>query len=171
MKIFGIAGWSGSGKTTLLVRLIPALVRRGVQVATVKHTHHHPSIGDDESRALFAAGATEVMAASPSRFSLIHQFPGENDPCLDELAGLVAGDLLLVEGFKFEGHPKLEVWDPALGKPMLAPEQPTVVALATDAAVENLGRPVFRRDDVEAIADFILAWSAAADAVFTGPPA
>ncbi|MBC7954234.1 MAG: molybdopterin-guanine dinucleotide biosynthesis protein B [Rhodospirillaceae bacterium] len=171
-KVFGIAGWSGSGKTTLLIRLIPVLVRRGVQVATVKHTHHHPAIGDDESRALFAAGVTEVMAASPSRFSLIHPLPGEDEPRLEHMAGLVGGvDLLLVEGFKFAPHPKLEVWDPALGKPMLAPEQPSVVALATDGSVENHGRPVFRRDDVDSIADFILAWPAAADAVFTGPPA
>ncbi|MBC7908383.1 MAG: molybdopterin-guanine dinucleotide biosynthesis protein B [Rhodospirillaceae bacterium] len=157
MKIFGIAGWSGSGKTTLLIRLVPVLVRRGIEVATVKHTHHHPAIGDDESRALFAAGATEVLAASERRFSLIHQLPGHDEPGLEHMAGLVGGvDLLLVEGFKFAGHPKLEVWDPTLGKPMLAPEQPSVVALATDAQADSHGRPVFRRDDVEAIADFIL---------------
>lgn len=172
MKVFGIAGWSGSGKTTLLIRLVPALVRRGIEVATVKHTHHHPAIGDDESRALFAAGATEVLAASPRRFSLIHELPDGEEPGLGQMVGLVGGvDLLLVEGFKFAGHPKLEVWNPDLGKPMLAPEHASVVALATDAPVQDHGRPVFRRDDVEGIADFILAWPTAADTAFAGPPA
>lgn len=161
MKIFGIAGWSGSGKTTLLVRLVPALIRRGIQVATVKHTHHNPAIGDDDSRALFAAGATEVLAASDRRFSLIHALPDGPEPTLEQMAACIGGvDLLLVEGFKFSGHPKLEVWNPALGKPMLAPEHASVIALASDAPIpQSYGRPIFRRDDVDGIADFILCRS------------
>lgn len=158
MKIFGIAGWSGSGKTTLMVRLVPALVRLGVQVATMKHTHHDPALGDDDSRALFAAGAHQVLAAGPERFALMRELPDLDQPTLEGMAAQVGGvDLLLVEGFKFAGHPKLEVWDPALGKSMLAQDQPSVVAIATDAPCDGQGRPVFRRDDVEAIARFI--WS------------
>lgn len=158
MKIFGIAGWSGSGKTTLVKKLVPALVRQGLQVATLKHTHHNPALGDDESRALFAAGATEVLAGSPQRFALMHELGGEGEPDLFHLTPLVDGvDLLLVEGFKFCHHPKLEVWDPALGKPLLAPDHPSVVGLAADVAVESHGRPVFRRDDVEDIARFIVS--------------
>lgn len=158
MEIFGIAGWSGSGKTTLMTRLVPALVRSGIAVATIKHTHHNPALGDDESRALFAAGAVEVLAASPQRFALMHQNTEEEPARLDQMVGRVGGvDLLLVEGFKFGDHAKLEVWDADLGKPMLAPDQPSVVALAADCAVPELGRPVFRRDDVDGIARFIIS--------------
>lgn len=158
MKIFGIAGWSGSGKTTLMKRLVPALVRSGLDVATIKHTHHNPALGDDESRALFAAGAVEVLVASPQRFALVHQRPHEQNARLDEMVGRVGGvDLLLVEGFKFGDHPKLEVWDPDLGKPMLAPDQPSVLAIASDAEVPGLDRPLFRRDDVDGIARFIIS--------------
>lgn len=157
MKVFGIAGWSGSGKTTLMIRLLPVLVRRGIRVATIKHTHHNPAIGDDESRALGAAGAVETMVAGPQRFALIHELAAAAEPPLEALTGQVRGvDLLLVEGFKFASHPKLEVWDPELGKAMLAPAETSVVALASDVALPEIGRPVFARDDVEAIADFIL---------------
>lgn len=157
MKVFGIAGWSGSGKTTLMIRLVPAVVARGVRVATIKHTHHNPSIGDATIAALGAAGAVETVIASPERFALIHELGGAPEPSLDELIGQVGGvDLLLVEGFKFAGHPKLEVWDPALGKPMLAPTDTNVVALASDVAVAGLARPIFRRDAVDAISTFIL---------------
>lgn len=157
MKIFGIAGWSGSGKTTLLNRLLPVLVRSGVRVATIKHTHHNPALADDESRALFAAGATQVLAASLHRFALMRELAGEAEPDLYAMADEVRDvDLLLVEGFKFCNHSKLEVWDPALGKPMLAPNQSSVVALASDVSVEMCGLPVFRRDDVDAIAQFIM---------------
>jgi molybdopterin-guanine dinucleotide biosynthesis protein MobB len=159
MKVFGIAGWSGSGKTTLLVRLIPVLVRRGVEVATIKHTHHDPAIGGDDSRALVAAGATEAVFAAPERFAVMRELPAGTEPGLEEMVRRMGGvDLLLVEGFRFSGHPKLEVWTPHLGKPLLAPDQPSVVAIASDAAVQECGRPVFGRDDVDAIAEFILAY-------------
>ena len=157
MRIFGIAGWSGSGKTTLMVRLVPALVRQGVQVATMKHTHHNPALGDDESRALFGAGAHQVLSASPERFALMRELPAEQEPDLAAMAAQVGDvDLLLVEGFKFAAHPKLEVWDPALGKPMLAPDQPSVVAIASAVPCAPHGRPLFSRDDVDGIAAFIL---------------
>ncbi|TAN63695.1 MAG: molybdopterin-guanine dinucleotide biosynthesis protein B [Magnetospirillum sp.] len=159
MKVFGIAGWSGSGKTTLLVRLIPALTRLGIEVATIKHTHHNPAIGDDESRALAAAGALETLVASPRRFALIHELGDRTEPPLDQLlAGCRGVDLLLIEGFKWSPHPKLEVWDPALGKSMLAPTEPSVVALATDRPVADIALPRFGRDDADAIAAFIAAY-------------
>jgi molybdopterin-guanine dinucleotide biosynthesis adapter protein len=159
MKVFGIAGWSGSGKTTLLIRLIPVLVRRGIEVATIKHTHHNPVMGGDESRALFAAGATETVFAAPERFALVHEYRVETEAALEEMARRAGRvDLLLVEGYKFSRHPKLEVWDPDLGKPLLAYDHPSVVAIASDTPLKDCGYPVFRRDDVGAIADFILSY-------------
>lgn len=156
MKIFGIAGWSGSGKTTLLVRLIPALTRLGIEVATIKHTHHNPAIGNDDSRALATAGATETLLASPRRFALIHELQGRPEPPLDQLIECCRGvDLVLIEGFKWSPHPKLEVWDPALGKSMLAPTEPSVVALAADIPVSETSIPCFTRDNVEGIATFV----------------
>lgn len=156
MKVFGIAGWSGSGKTTLLIRLLPALGRRGIRVATIKHTHHNPLLGDDETRALGAAGAAETLVAGPERFALIHELANAPEPPLETLIGRVRGvDLVLVEGFKFAPHPKLEVWAPELGKSMLAPAETSVVALASDVALPGIGRPVFARDEVDAIAEFI----------------
>lgn len=159
MNVFGIAGWSGSGKTTLMVRLVPALVRRGVSVATIKHTHHNPAIGDVETAALCAAGAVETVIASGERFALIHELRDAPEPGLEDLIGRVRGvDLLLVEGFKFSPHPKLEVWDAALGKPRLPAAEARVVAVACDAPVADEGRPTFRRDDVDEIARFILKY-------------
>ncbi len=156
MKVFGIAGWSGSGKTTLLVRLIPALTRLGVEVATVKHTHHNPSVGDLETQALASAGVQEAMVASSRRFALINEFHDNPEPPLDELIGRFQGiDLLLIEGFKWAPHPKLEVWDPQLGKAMLAPTEPSVVALASDHFVAESSLPRFMRDDVDGISRFV----------------
>ncbi|HTH15371.1 MAG TPA: molybdopterin-guanine dinucleotide biosynthesis protein B [Magnetospirillum sp.] len=158
MRIFGIAGWSGSGKTTLMVRLIPALRRLGVEVATIKHTHHEPTFGDAEAEALAAVGAGEVLTASPRSFSLLHANE-DGEPPLARLAAAMGGaDLLLVEGFKAGSHPRLEVWDPNLGKPMLAETQREIVAIACDHPAEGAALPTFRRDDVDAIARFILSY-------------
>jgi molybdopterin-guanine dinucleotide biosynthesis adapter protein len=159
MKVFGIAGWSGSGKTTLLVRLIPALVRRGIAVATIKHTHHNPAVGDPECRAMAAAGACETVVASAERFALIHELNGRPEPTLDDLIARFHGiGLLLIEGFKWAPHAKLEVYDPMLGKPLLAAAEPTVVALATDQPVEGISLPRFVRDDIEGVAGFIATY-------------
>jgi molybdopterin-guanine dinucleotide biosynthesis protein B len=157
MKVFGIAGWSGSGKTTLLIRLIPALTRAGIKVATIKHTHHDPAVGDEECRALARAGATECVVASPSRFALVHEIHhDEAEPPLDGLMGRFAGiDLLLIEGYKWAPHPKLEVWDPLQGKSMLASSEKSIVALVSDNPVADVPLPRFHRDDIEGIAAFI----------------
>jgi molybdopterin-guanine dinucleotide biosynthesis protein B len=157
MRIFGIAGWSGSGKTTLLVRLIPALVGRGIRVATVKHTHHDPAVGDEECRALARAGAVECVVASPRRFAMVHEIHlDEPEPSLDQLVGRFDGiDLLLVEGFKWAPHPKLEVWDPTLGKSMLAPAEKSIVAVASERPVPEVELPRFHRDDINGITAFV----------------
>jgi molybdopterin-guanine dinucleotide biosynthesis protein MobB len=164
---FGLAGWSGSGKTTLVRALIPALVARGVRVSTVKHAHHdfdvdQPGKDSYEHR---QAGAGEVLVSSAKRWALMHEHRGEPEPTLDELlAKLGPCDLVLVEGFKGETHPKLEVHRPSVGKPRLAGEVPGVVAVASDEALDAGGLPLLDLSDVAAIADFILAYTGLAPA-------
>jgi len=158
MRIFGLAGWSGSGKTTLLAALIPELVGRGITVSTIKHAHHEFDIdqpGKDSWRHR-QAGAREVMVASSRRFALMHELRDEPEPSLAELAARMAPvDLLLVEGFKREPHPKLEVHRPSVGKPFLYPDDPHIVAIASDRPL-TVPLTVLPLADVAAIADFII---------------
>jgi len=160
MKIFGLAGWSGSGKTTLLVRLLPVLVGRGLRVSTMKHAHHgfdvdKPGKDSYEHR---AAGATEVMISSANRFALMHELRNAPEPTVEELIShMTPVDLLLIEGFKAHAHDKMEVHRPALGKKLLATEDVTYVAVASDAPIAGLRIPRIDLNDVEAIADFIMA--------------
>lgn len=160
MKVFGLAGWSGSGKTTLVRALIPALVGRGLSVSTMKHAHHDfdvdkPGKDSYEHR---RAGASEVLVSSARRWALMHELRGAAEPTTEELIGLMTPvDLLLIEGFKREGHDKLEVHRPALGKPLLCREDPHVVAVASDAPIDRLPVPRLELNDVAAIADFIVA--------------
>ena len=159
MKVFGLAGWSGSGRTTLLVRLIPALVARGLSVSTIKHAHHAFDVDrpgkDSHSHRL--AGAREVMVSSANRFALMHELRGAPEPTVEELVARMSPvDLLLIEGFKHHAHDKLEVHRPALGKPLLAPGDPRVVAVASDAPLEGLPVPRLPLDDIEAIAGFVV---------------
>lgn len=159
MKQFGLAGWSGAGKTTLMVKLLPELTGRGFTVSTVKHAHHSFDIdqpGKDSFRHR-AAGATEVLIGSARRWALIHELREAPEPDLDELFQRMAPvDLVLVEGFKREGHDKLEIHRVANGKPLLAPDDPRIVAVASDQPIEGLTLPRLDLDDVSAIADFIL---------------
>ena len=159
MKMFGLTGWSGSGKTTLIVRLIPALIRRGLTVSTVKHAHKgfdidHPGKDSHNHR---MAGATEVLVSSPRRWALMHEIrDGEPELTLDELLPKIAPvDLLLVEGFKREPHEKIEVWRAAVGKPLIARDDPSIVAIASDGPVPGAPVPVFDLDDEETMAAFI----------------
>ena len=160
MKVFGVAGWSGSGKTTLVVKLIPELMSRGLTVSTVKHAHHgfevdRPGKDSFEHR---QAGATEVMVTSAGRWALMHELRGAPEPSLDQLIGrLNPVDLLLVEGFKRESHDKLEVHRAGLGKPLLAPQDPRIVAIAADGPLADLDLPQLALDDVAGIANFIVA--------------
>jgi molybdopterin-guanine dinucleotide biosynthesis protein MobB len=158
MYIFGLAGWSGSGKTTLLAALIPELVGRGVTVSTLKHAHHEFDIDQPgkDSWVHRQAGASEVMVASSRRFALMHELRDAPEPSLGELVSRMAPvDLLLIEGFKREPHPKLEVHRPSVGKPFLYPDDPHIVAIASDTAL-TAPLPVLPLADAAAIADFIL---------------
>jgi molybdopterin-guanine dinucleotide biosynthesis protein B len=159
MKIFGFAGWSGSGKTTLVTKLIPELVGRGVRVSTMKHAHHafdidQPGKDSYEHR---AAGATEVMVGSASRWALIHEIREDSEPSIDELAErMTPVDLLLIEGFKAYPHDKMEVYRADVGKPLICLTEEHIVAVASDGPVPQATVPVLDLNDVAAIADFIL---------------
>jgi len=160
MKMFGLTGWSGSGKTTLIVRLIPALIRRGLTVSTMKHAHKgfdidHPGKDSHNHR---VAGATEVLVSSPRRWALMHEIrDDEPELTLNELLPKLSPvDLLLIEGFKREPHEKVEVWRAAVGKPMIAPGDPSIVAIASDGPVPESPVPVFDLNNEEALAAFIV---------------
>ncbi len=159
MKVFGLAGYSGSGKTTLLERLVPALITRGLSVSVIKHAHHDFDIdrpGKDSFRHR-QAGACEVLIASGHRWALMHELRGEAEPTLGELlTRLSPVDLVLVEGFKFDPLPKLEIHRPALGKPLLHPHDPHIVGVASDAPLATR-LPLLSLDDAAAITDFVLA--------------
>lgn len=158
MRLFGIAGWQGSGKTTLITSVVGELVRRGRSVSTVKHAHHsfdidHP--GKDSHRHR-QAGASEVLVMSANRWALMHESRGAPAPSLDELVTkMSAVDLVLVEGFKQLPFDKLEVHRVELGKPLLAKDDPSIVAVAADASITGLKIPVIDRDDITAITDII----------------
>jgi len=159
MKVLGLAGWSGAGKTTLLAALIPELVRRGVSVSTMKHAHHafdvdQPGKDSYEHR---QAGASEVLVSSARRWALMHENRHEEETGPEQLAAhMTPVDLLLIEGFKREPHEKLEVWRAATGKPLLAAEDRSIVAVASDGPVPGVTVPVLDLDDIGAIAGFIL---------------
>jgi len=158
-RVMGLAGWSGSGKTTLLTRLIPVLVGQGLRVSTLKHAHHAFDIDrpGKDSFAHRSAGASEVLVASGSRWALMHELRGDAEPSLAaHLARLEAVDLVLVEGWKREAHPKLEVHRAANGRDWLHPEDPAVVGIAADRAPPSGRLPWFGLDDIEAIARFVL---------------
>jgi molybdopterin-guanine dinucleotide biosynthesis protein B len=162
MRIFGLAGWSGSGKTTLLTALIPHFVARGLSVSTIKHAHHEFDVdrpGKDSWRHR-EAGASEVMVASSRRWALMHELRGAPEPSLDELISRMKPvDLLLVEGFKFHPHDKIEVHRPSVGKPFLYPEDPHVLAVASDERV-SVPLPLLPLGDPATVAAFILARAA-----------
>lgn len=157
-RVIGITGFKNSGKTTLVERLVREFTARGLSVATVKHAHHAFDIdyrGRDSWRHR-AAGAREVAVVSDRMWAIIHALEDEPEPGLAEiLAKIGPTDLILVEGYKREPYPKIEVRDVTLRHPELAGSDPTVIAIAASGAVEGAPVPVFSRDDVAAIADFI----------------
>ena len=159
-KVMGVAGFKNAGKTTLVEKLVRELTRRGYRIATVKHAHHSFDI-DHQGRDSFRhrqAGATEVAVVSGSRWAIIHELRHEAEPGLaDILAKLDACDLVIVEGYKRDGHDKIEVRNLALDHPKLAGDDPTVIAIATNGAVADAPVPVFDRDDVSALADFVVS--------------
>ena len=163
MKVFGFAGWSGSGKTTLIERVIPVLVARGLHVALIKHAHHdfdidHP--GKDSHRHR-EAGAFEVVIASDRRLAKIREFEVRQDPTVHQLiAELYECDWVLVEGFKTADVLKIEIWRAETAKPAQYPNDPFVVAIATDSP-ERLphptGLPLLDLNDADAVTQFLLA--------------
>jgi len=157
MKIFGFAGYSGSGKTTLIEKLIPLFTKRGLRVSLIKHAHHMFDVdtpGKDSYRHR-QAGCTEVLVTSSRRWVLMSELRGAPEPDLNELiARMSPCDLLLVEGFKRESIPKLEVYRTLVGEPMIHPHDGNVVAIASDGAIDTQ-LPWFSIDDADAIADFV----------------
>ncbi len=160
MRVIGLAGWSGAGKTTVVTRLIPELGRRGVSVSTLKHAHHAFDLDTPgkDSHAHREAGAREVLISSERRWALMRELRDEPEAELpDLLARLSPVDLVIVEGFKRQAHAKLEIHRAANGKPPLHPGDPTIVAVASDTAFPDAGRPVIDIDDIQGIAALILA--------------
>jgi molybdopterin-guanine dinucleotide biosynthesis protein B len=157
MKVIGLAGWSGAGKTTLLTRAIPHLLKEGLRVSVIKHAHHEfdVDVPGKDSWVHRQSGASEVLVSSTRRWALMHELRGAPEPRLPELLAKMARvDLVLVEGFKREPHRKIEVHRIANGKPWLYPDDPGVVGIVTDAAVETR-LPVVHLDDIEAVAALI----------------
>ncbi|MCD6042812.1 MAG: mobB [Burkholderiales bacterium] len=158
MKTFGFAGWSGSGKTTLIEQLIPRFVQRGLRVSLIKHAHHTFDVdhaGKDSWRHR-QAGASEILVTSSRRWVLMHELRGAHEPSFDEQVKRISPcDLLLVEGFKHAPIPKLEVWRKETGEALLHPNDPHIVAVASDAKVETK-LPLLDLNDVDGICSFIL---------------
>jgi molybdopterin-guanine dinucleotide biosynthesis adapter protein len=159
MRIIGLAGWSGSGKTTLLTKVIPRIVARGLKVSTVKHAHHSFDMDrpGKDSHSHRMAGATEVLVGSANRWAVVHELRGEAEPTLPALLRKASPmDLVLVEGYKGESHPKLEVYRAANGKPLLHPGDPAIVAVASDTPLSGVRIPVLDLNDIEGITDILL---------------
>ncbi|MCF4166228.1 molybdopterin-guanine dinucleotide biosynthesis protein B [Zavarzinia compransoris] len=158
-KLIGFAGWSGSGKTTLVTRLIPALIESGRRVSTVKHAHHDFDVDQPgkDSHDHRMAGAHEVLVASSRRFALMHEYRGEPELTLDALiAKLAPVDVVIVEGFKRDPIPKIEVHRPEVGKPLLQPDDPHIVAVASPAPLAGVPVPHLPLDDLDAVLAFLI---------------
>ncbi len=157
-RVLGITGWSGSGKTTMLVELLPRLIAAGLSVSTIKHAHHGFDLdqpGKDSWRHR-QAGASEVLICGGQRWALMHEQRDAEPDLASLLARLAPVDLVLIEGFKADSFPKLEVYRPALGKAPIWPERSDIVAVATDAPDASCDRPLLPLNDLDAIARFVL---------------
>lgn len=159
-RVIGIAGWSGSGKTTLITKLIPLLVGRGLKVATVKHAHHSFEVDQPgkDSYAMREAGAAEVIVSSARRWVQMHELGAETEATLAELLGRVTPcDLVLIEGYKTQRHPKLEVYRRAVGMPPLHLSDRRVVGVAADQPFPGAAIPVLDLNNIPAIAGLVYA--------------
>ncbi len=159
MRIIGLAGWSGSGKTTLISKVIPCLLSRGLRVSTLKHAHHGFDL-DKPGKDSFVhreSGATEVIISSARRWAILHELRDEEEwNMADLVAKMSPVDLVLVEGFKRDKFPKLEIHRAVNGKPLLHSEDPGIVAIAADTPLPNATVPVVDLNDIEKIADLLL---------------
>lgn len=159
MKVIGFAGWSGSGKTTLVEQVIGLLEQRGLAVSLIKHAHHEFDIdhsGKDSHRHR-NAGCREVLVTSARRWAMVHELRNEPELTLDQaLARLSPCDIVLVEGYKQASIAKIEVWRQENGKPQLFPNDPHIIAVASNRPVETR-LPQLDLDQPAVIADFIVA--------------
>jgi molybdopterin molybdotransferase/molybdopterin-guanine dinucleotide biosynthesis protein B len=158
MRVFGVVGWKNAGKTGLMERLVTEITGRGFSVSTVKHAHHTFDV-DHEGKDSYrhrVAGAQEVMLASRNRFALMHELRDGDEPTLEELLSKLAPvDLVLVEGYKRDAHAKIEAFRAETKNTLIAPDDPTILAVASDSEI-TVDRPVFDLDDTASVADFIL---------------
>ena len=154
MRVIGIAGWSGAGKTTLISRVIPHLRQQGLSVSVIKHAHHEfdVDVPGKDSWVHRQSGAEEVLVSSAKRWALMHELRGASEPELPDLLKKMSPvDLVVIEGFKTEPHPKIEVYRKASGKPPLYPDDPAIAGIATDASIKT-ALPVVHVDDIPAVA-------------------
>ncbi|MXU64012.1 molybdopterin-guanine dinucleotide biosynthesis protein B [Oceanomicrobium pacificus] len=160
MNIYGVVGWKNAGKTTLMERLVAEFCARGARVSTIKHAHHSFDVdqpGKDSHRHR-QAGAQQVLLASHTRWALMSELRDRPEPTLtDMLAKLDPVDLVLVEGYKRDSHAKIEVWRDTPGRTLLAPEDPTIRAVASPRPIDGLHVPWLPLDEPAAVADFIAA--------------
>lgn len=157
MKVWGVVGWKNAGKTGLMERLVSEFTSRGLSVSTIKHAHHGFDVdqpGKDSYRHR-EAGATEVLVASAARYAVLHELRDAEEPPLEDLlARLSPVDLVLVEGYKRDRHPKIEAWRAENANPLIADGDETVRAIAADQPLKR-AIPVFELDNTIAIADYI----------------
>lgn len=159
MKVFGVTGWKNSGKTGLVERLVAELTVRGYSVSTVKHAHHsfdvdHP--GRDSYRHR-SAGAQEVVLSSFNRWAIMHELRGDDESKLDDLLAKMAPvDIIIVEGFKSEPIDKIECFRAEARNPPIYPDDPRILAIASDTPMPDADRPVIDLSDTAAIADFVM---------------
>lgn len=171
MRVIGIAGWSGAGKTTLVSKLIPVLIGRGLRVSTIKHAHHGFDVDQPgkDSYTHRMVGASEILVSSANRFALIHELRGAPEFTLRQLlARLGECDLVLVEGFKRESHPKIEIFRAANKREPLHPGDPHIRAIAADIAFPASKLPQVHLDDIDAIADLALRFAMPRDDILNG---
>lgn len=159
MNVFGVVGWKNTGKTGLVTRLVTHLTDLGFRVSTIKHAHHSfdiDQVGRDSYRHR-EAGASQVLIASRERVALMDELRGDPEPSLSDLLGRLApADLVIIEGYKGEGHPKIETHRQVAGKNLIAPEDNSIKAVASDVELNDLQVPVFDLDNTAEIAAFIL---------------
>ena len=162
--VLGFAAWSGTGKTTLLKQLIPALKQNGVRLAVVKHAHHSFDIDTPgkDSYALRKAGADHMLIASRQRWALMVERDSGDEPRLQELLLQLPGnelDLILVEGFKHEPFPKIELHRPSRQRPLLFPEDHNIIAIASDAELTSQPEiPILDLNNLQGIVDFVMVY-------------
>jgi molybdopterin-guanine dinucleotide biosynthesis protein MobB len=160
MRVFGVVGWKNSGKTGLMERLVTEITGRGFSVSTVKHAHHSFDVDHEgkDSHRHRVAGARQVLLSSRNRWALMHELRDEDEPTLEQLLEQLSDvDLVLIEGYKRDGHAKIEAHRLETKQDLIAPDDPTIKAVASNEAHLELSIPVLELDDTKGIADFILS--------------